>query len=124
MDNLLNLYDMESKEPYKRAFDYLHLHYDERYAKRFVMALETAKPVYKRLDDVLRAAQLRMSDLEPLYDELKVDVRENNVDRKIYPVLLVAGTPLFITNGLDNIAKAMVLASGKPLICKVTTGGR
>lgn len=124
MMNLSDMYDIttDDAENYQRAFDYLHLHYDPKYAQRFVLALKTAKPVYKKLEDVLRAAGLRMSDL-PELDEAKVK-KEFKDGKKLFPVLLIAGMPLFICNGLENIARARILAPDQNLICKVTTGGR
>ncbi|GAA2786102.1 hypothetical protein H7J51_13565 [Mycobacterium crocinum] len=90
---------------YDAAADYLSMLAEEDTVRATVQALESAKPVYRKAKDILRAARLTVLPVDNPH--VKSDLAKIEAGKKLSPILLVRGTA----------ADAMQIADGYHRVC-------
>ena len=107
---------------YDAAADYLSMLAEESTVKATVAALESAKPVYRKAKDILRAARLTL--LPPDNAHVKVDLAKIDAGKKLSPILLVRGTAadaLQIADGYHRVCASFMTDENTDIPCRLVS---
>ena len=112
----------EEPEPgdFPAAQSYLSLLVGRAEAARLTAELAKKRPLrHHPAKDILRAAALPL--LGPDDPEVKVDMEKVRAGRKLSPVLLVEGDPLWIADGYHRVCVSYHLGEKNLVPCRVAT---
>lgn len=98
-------FDEPEDHDYEAAADYLSMLAEDSMVADTVAALKSAKPVYRKAKDILRAARLTLLPPDNLH--VRADLDKISHGKKLSPILLVRGTA----------ADAMQIADGYHRVC-------
>ena len=98
-------FDEPEDHDYEAAADYLSMLAEDATVAGTVTALKSAKPVYRKAKDILRAARLTLLPPDNLH--VRSDLDKINHGKKLSPILLVRG----------SAADAMQIADGYHRVC-------
>jgi hypothetical protein len=107
---------------YDAAADYLSMLAEDATVAATVDALRSAKPVYRKAKDILRAARLVL--LPPDNAHVKADLAKIDAGKKLSPILLVRGTPadaLQIADGYHRVCASFMTDENTSIPCRLAS---
>ena len=105
-------------QDYAGARSYLSLLVGHRQAAKLTQALKAEKKTrHYAAKDILRAAGLVL--LPPDDPEVEADMEKVRSGRKLSPVLLVMGEPLWVADGYHRVCVSIHLGEKTPIPCVV-----
>jgi hypothetical protein len=105
---------------YSAARSYLSLLVGPAEAARLVKALRSQKaPEEFAAKDILRASGLRLLPSDDA--EVAADIDKVKAGRKLSPVLLVRGTPLWVADGYHRVCASYHIGEKTEIPCRVVT---
>jgi len=112
--------DAPEDHDYGAAADYLSLVADMDTVGKTVSALKSAKPVFRKAKDILRAAQLAL--LPESNVRVKADLAKIGDGNALSPILLVRGdfrtaNPLQIADGYHRVCASYLTDENTPIPC-------
>ncbi|MBB3601484.1 hypothetical protein FHT40_001117 [Mycolicibacterium sp. BK556] len=114
--------DEPEDHDYDAAADYLSMLAEDATVAATVRALESAKPVYRKAKDILRAARLAL--LPPSNAHVKDDLQKIDAGKKLSPILLVRGTAadaLQIADGYHRVCASFMTDENTPIPCRLVS---
>ncbi|BBY58078.1 hypothetical protein [Mycolicibacterium sarraceniae] len=115
-------FDEPEEHDYEAAADYLGMLAEDATVAATVNALKSAKLVYRKAKDILRAA--RLSLLPPDNPHVRSDVEKIGHGKKLSPILLVRGTPadaLQIADGYHRVCASYLTDEDTPIPCRLVS---
>jgi hypothetical protein len=110
--------DEPEAQDFPAAESYLSLLIGPDAAARLAMALREEQTLrHYAAKDILRAAGLPL--LSPDDSEVATDLKKVKVGKKLSPVLLVQGIPLWIADGYHRVCASYHLDEKTPVPCRV-----
>ena len=112
--------DEPEDHDYQAAADYLSMIAEPDVVDKTVEALRTAKPVYRKAKDILRAARLTL--LPKTNPHVVNDLNKIGDNKKMSPILLVCGnfssaTPLEIADGYHRVCASYLTDENTNIPC-------
>lgn len=107
---------------YDAAADYLSMLAEDATVEPTVAHLKSAKPVYRKAKDILRAARLTL--LPPDNAHVKADLAKIDQGKKLSPILLVRGTaaePLQIADGYHRVCASFMTDENTAIPCRLVS---
>ncbi|MDT5075968.1 MAG: hypothetical protein QOJ80_605 [Mycobacterium sp.] len=109
---------------YGAAADYLSLVADMGTVGKTVDALKSAKPVFRKAKDILRAAELTL--LPHTNVRVKADLAKIADSKALSPILLVRGdfrtaNPLQIADGYHRVCASYLTDENTPIPCRLVS---
>jgi len=116
--------DAPEDHDYGAAADYLSLVADGATVAKTVSALKSAKPVFRKAKDILRAAQLDL--LSETNVRVKADLAKIADGKALSPILLVRGdfrtaNPLQIADGYHRVCASYLTDENTPIPCRLVS---
>jgi hypothetical protein len=116
--------DAPEDHDYDAAADYLSLVAVSATVDKTVGALKSAKPVYRKAKDILRAAQLALLPADNTH--VKTDLAKIAAGTPLSPILLVRGdfrsaNPLQIADGYHRVCASYLTDENTPIPCRLVT---
>ncbi len=115
-------FDEPEDHDYDAAADYLSMLAEDAAVAATVNALKSAKPVYRKAKDILRAARLTL--LPPDNPHVRADMDKIGHGKKLSPILLVRGTPadaLQIADGYHRVCASYLTDENTPIPCRLAS---
>ncbi len=115
-------FDEPEDHDYDAAADYLSMLAEDAAVTATVNALKSAKPVYRKAKDILRAARLTL--LPPDNPHVRADLDKIGHGKKLSPILLVRGTAadaLQIADGYHRVCASYLTDENTPIPCRLTS---
>jgi hypothetical protein len=110
--------DEPETQDFPAAESYLSLLIGPAAAAKLVKALRKQQPLqHYAAKDILRAADLPL--LSPDDSEVSEDLGKVKAGRKLSPVLLVEGTPLWVADGYHRVCASYHLDEKTPVPCRI-----
>jgi hypothetical protein len=111
--------DEPEAQDFPAAESYLSLLVGPAEAARLAKALRKEKTLqHYAAKDILRAAGLAL--LDPDDSEVTADLNKVKAGKKLSPVLLVHGVPLWIADGYHRVCASYHLNEKTPVPCRIT----
>lgn len=107
---------------FEAAADYLSLLAEAATVTATVAALRSAKPVYRKAKDILRAARLTLLPADNPH--VRTDLDKIGHGKKLSPILLVRGNPadaLQIADGYHRVCASYLTDENTPIPCLLTS---
>lgn len=107
---------------YHAAGDYLSLLAEDATVGATVGALKSAKTVYRRAKDILRAARLTL--LAPDNPHVRSDLDKISHGKKLSPILLVRGSAsdaLQVADGYHRVCASYLTDENTPIPCRLVS---
>ena len=116
--------DEPEDHDYQAAADYLSMVAEAEVVDKTVDALRTAKPVYRKAKDILRAARLTL--LPKTNAHVATDLDKIGANKKLSPILLVRGnfgssTPLEIADGYHRVCASYLTDENTNIPCHLAS---
>jgi hypothetical protein len=116
--------DAPEDHDYGAAADYLSLVADASTVGKTVDALKSAKPVFRKAKDILRAAELTL--LPDTNVRVKADLAKIADGKVLSPILLVRGdfrtaNPLQIADGYHRVCASYLTDENTPIPCRLVS---
>ena len=114
--------DEPEDHDYQAAADYLSMIAEADAVDKTVAALRTAKPVYRKAKDILRAARLTVLPVSNAH--VASDLKKIHDDKKLSPILLVRGNgtrPLEIADGYHRVCASYLTDENTDIPCHLVT---
>jgi hypothetical protein len=114
--------DEPEDHDYQAAADYLSMVAEAEAVDKTVAALRTAKPVYRKAKDILRAARLVLLSVSNAH--VASDLKKIHDDKKLSPILLVRGNgtrPLEIADGYHRVCASYLTDENTDIPCHLVT---
>jgi hypothetical protein len=116
--------DAPEDHDYGAAADYLSLVADASTVGKTVDALKSAKPVFRKAKDILRAAELTL--LPDTNVRVKADLAKIADGKALSPILLVRGdfrtaNPLQIADGYHRVCASYLTDENTPIPCRLVS---
>jgi hypothetical protein len=116
--------DAPEDHDYGAAADYLSLVGDTGTVGKTVNALKSAKPVFRKAKDILRAAQLTL--LPDTNAHVRTDLAKISNGEALSPILLVRGdfrtaNPLQIADGYHRVCASYLTDENTPIPCRLVS---
>jgi hypothetical protein len=116
--------DEPEDHDYQAAADYLSMIAEPEIVDKTVAALRTAKPVYRKAKDILRAARLQL--LPASNAHVASDLHKIGGDKKLSPILLVRGnvassTALEIADGYHRVCASYLTDENTDIPCNLVS---
>jgi hypothetical protein len=116
--------DAPEDHDYGAAADYLSLVGDTGTVGKAVNALKSAKPVFRKAKDILRAAQLTL--LPDTNAHVRTDLAKISNGEALSPILLVRGdfrtaNPLQIADGYHRVCASYLTDENTPIPCRLVS---
>jgi hypothetical protein len=120
----VNWLDEPEDHDYGAATDYLSMVAEPADVDKTVAALRTAKPVYRKAKDILRAAQLAL--LPETNAHVRADLAKISIGKRLSPILLVRGdTPktvkLEIADGYHRVCASYLTDENTSIPCRLVS---
>jgi len=110
--------DEPAAEDYPAATSYLSLLVGSKSAAKLVKALRKEEGVsHFAAKDILRASGLAL--LGPEDAEVAADLEKVNLGKKLSPVLLIEGSPLWVAEGYHRICASYHLNEKTEIPCRI-----
>lgn len=117
-----NWKDEPEAEDYPAAQSYLSLLIGDKAAARLVKALRKQEDLsYFAAKDILRASGLPL--LGPEDSEVASDLEKVKFGKKLSPVLLIQGFPLWVADGYHRVCASYHLNEKTDLPCRIVARG-
>lgn len=107
---------------YDAAADYLSMLAGEHTVEATVAALRSAKPVYRKAKDILRAARLTLLPADNPH--VRSDLDKIGHGKKLSPILLVRGSAsdaLQIADGYHRVCASYLTDENTPIPCRLVS---
>jgi len=109
---------------YDAAADYLSMLAPPKQVTKTITALRSAKPVYRKAKDILRAAELSL--LPTTNPHVEADLAKIRAGKKLSPILLVRGdatcaVPLQIADGYHRVCASYVTDENTDIPCRLVS---
>ena len=117
-------FDEPEDHDYEAAAEYLSMLAEDASAAATVNAMKTAKPVYRKAKDILRAARLTL--LPPDNPHVRADIEKIGKGKKLSPILLVrgsAGDALQIADGYHRVCASYLTDENTAIPCRLVSWG-
>jgi hypothetical protein len=116
--------DEPEAHDYDAAAAYLSMLAEKDAVDKTVAALKTAKPVYQKAKDILRAADLTL--LPESNTHVRADLGKISDGRKLSPILLVRGSavggyPLQIADGYHRVCASRLTDENTNIPCHLVS---
>jgi hypothetical protein len=116
--------DEPEAHDYDAAADYLSLVGEPDIVDKIVATLRTAKPVYRKAKDILRAARLAL--LPETNAHVRTDLGKISDGKKLSPILLVRGSavdgyPLQIADGYHRVCASYLTDENTNIPCHLVS---
>ena len=116
--------DEPEDHDYDAAADYLSMVAEATAVDKTVAALKTAKPVYQKAKDILRAAGLAL--LPESNAHVRADLGKISGGKKLSPILLVRGSamggyPLQIADGYHRVCASYLTDENTDIPCHLVS---
>jgi hypothetical protein len=114
--------DAPEEHDYDAAADYLSMLAEDATVAATVAALESAKPVYRKAKDILRAARLTLLPVDNPH--VKADLAKLEAGKKLSPILLVRGTAadaLQIADGYHRVCASFLTDENTSIPCRLAS---
>jgi hypothetical protein len=114
--------DEPEDHDYQAAADYLTMVGEPEVVDKTVAALRTAKPVYRKAKDILRAARLAL--LPESNAHVASDLHKIGDGKKLSPILLVRGAgtrPLQIADGYHRVCASYLTDENTDIPCHLVS---
>jgi hypothetical protein len=118
----VNWLDEPEDHDYDAAADYLSMLAEDATVAATVDALESAKPVYRKAKDILRAARLTL--LPPDNPHVRSEMDKISHGKKLAPILLVRGTAtdaLQIADGYHRVCASYLTDENTSIPCRLVS---
>jgi hypothetical protein len=111
--------DEPEEKDFPAAESYLSLLIGPAAAASLAKALRKQQtPQHYAAKDILRAAGLPL--LAPVDSEVAADLKKVKAGKKLSPVLLVQGMPLWVADGYHRVCASYHLDEKAPVPCRIT----
>ena len=117
-------FDEPEDHDYEAAAEYLSMLAEDASAAAIVNAMKTAKPVYRKAKDILRAARLTL--LPPDNPHVRADIEKIGKGKKLSPILLVRGSAadaLQIADGYHRVCASYLTDENTAIPCRLVSWG-
>jgi hypothetical protein len=107
---------------YEAAAEYLSMVAEDAAVAATVNAMKTAKPVYRKAKDILRAARLTL--LPPDNPHVRADIEKIGKGKKLSPILLVRGSAadaLQIADGYHRVCASYLTDENTAIPCRLVS---
>jgi hypothetical protein len=114
--------DQPEDHDYQAAADYLSMVAESGAVAKTVAALRTAKPVYRKAKDILRAARLTL--LPASNAHVATDLQKIGNGKKLSPILLVRGDAtraLEIADGYHRVCASYITEENTDIPCHLVS---
>jgi hypothetical protein len=118
----VNWLDHPQDHDYQAASDYLTMVAEVAAVDKTVAALRTAKPVYRKAKDILRAARLAL--LPATNPHVASDLKKIGDEKQLSPILLVRGDAkraLEIADGYHRVCASYVTDENTDIPCHLVS---
>jgi hypothetical protein len=115
-------FDEPEDHDYEAAAEYLSMLAEDASAAATVNAMKTAKPVYRKAKDILRAARLTL--LPPDNPHVRADIEKIGKGKKLSPILLVRGSAadaLQIADGYHRVCASYLTDENTAIPCRLVS---
>ncbi|WP_445167417.1 hypothetical protein ACTXG7_27045 [Mycolicibacterium sp. Dal123E01] len=115
-------FDEPEDHDYEAAADYLSMLAEDASVAATVTAMKTAKPVYRKAKDILRAARLTL--LPPDNPHVRADIEKIGKGKKMSPILLVRGSAadaLQIADGYHRVCASYLTDEDTAIPCRLVS---
>lgn len=115
-------FDDPEDHDYEAAADYLSMLAEDDAVADTVTALRSAKPVYRKAKDILRAARLTL--LPPDNPHVRSDLDKISHGKKLSPILLVRGSRadvMQIADGYHRVCASYLTDENTPIPCRLVS---
>jgi hypothetical protein len=110
--------DKPEAQDYPAAESYLSLLVGPTVATKLVKALQNESTLrLYAAKDILRASKLPL--LEPSDSEVATDLEKVNANKRLSPVLLIQGSPLWIADGYHRVCASYHLDEKAQVPCRI-----
>ena len=116
MDTKYWLADPEAHD-FPAAKDFLELVFPSAVADDLTKRLRASETITKKAKDILRASRLPMLGQDNVHVQSNLDKIKNN--KKLSPVLLIAGDPLVIADGYHRVCAIYYLSEDLDVPCRL-----
>jgi len=111
--------DEPEPQDFPAGESYLSLLVGPAVAAKLVKALRKQQPLQRyAAKDILRAAGLPLLGADD--SEVAADLKKVKAGKKLSPVLLVQGTPLWVADGYHRVCASYHLDEKTPVPCRIT----
>jgi hypothetical protein len=114
--------DQPEDHDYQAAADYLSMVAESGAVAKTVAALRTAKPVYRKAKDILRAARLTLLPGSNVH--VATDLQKISNGKKLSPILLVRGDAtraLEIADGYHRVCASYITEENTDIPCHLVS---
>lgn len=116
--------DEPEAHDFDAAADFLSMIADPASVAKTVAALKSAKPLYRKAKDILRAAQLTLLPESNLH--VRTDLAKISDGKRLSPILLVrgqvlAGVPLQVADGYHRVCASYLTDENTAIPCRLVS---